>query len=321
MALVAAAMWAGLGAPAGTAAAGDLGPLRPEARQALAAITPDPPPAKLLNGQHYVVSDEHRPERFREVLEGRGGALVGVGTDQNYLFAGWARPELVWIVDFDQTVVDLHTAYRAFFEHAERPEAFLELWSAGGRERARAAVASVVSSEAERRRVDYAMRIGRHLVHGRLSNLRARFEADGVPTLLNDDGQYRYVRQLVRSGRFVAVRGDVTGPRTVREVGRTAQRLGIPVRVLYLSNVEQYVRYSPRFRDNVRALPVDGRSVVLRTYHRGPGEGYVYAVQRTDHFRRWLEQPRIRTLGDMLWRARRPGPAPLLWLSGPAPSR
>ncbi|MBW2457462.1 MAG: hypothetical protein JRI68_23345 [Deltaproteobacteria bacterium] len=296
-------------------------PLSPEAKRVLATITPDPPPPKLLNNQHYVVSDENRPERFRATIAGRGGLLLGVGTDQNYLFAGWARPELVLVVDFDQTVVDLHTAYRAFFEQAANADAFLDLWSEAARPRALAAIARVASSDVERRRIEYALRISRHLVHGRLSNLRARFVADGVATFLTDADQYDYVAGMVRSGRFVAIRCDVTGQHTVQDVARSARQLGLVVRVLYLSNVEQYVRYSDRFRSNFRALPVDGQSIVLRTYHQGPGRGYVYAVQQAAHFRQWLERPDVKTLGDMMWRARVAAPGPLISLVGPPPAR
>ncbi|MBW2522608.1 MAG: hypothetical protein JRI23_00465 [Deltaproteobacteria bacterium] len=307
------AAWAQGAAPTGPP------PLTQVERRTLAAIVADPPPPKLLNNQHYVVSDEHRPERFRPAIDGRGSLLVGVGTDQNYLFAGWARPELVVVVDFDQAVVDLHTAYRAFFERAEDADEFIDFWSASeaARERAAAAIAEVCSTADQLRRVQHSMKIARHLVHGRLTNLRARFIADGVPTLLNDPAQYRYVASLVRSGRVVAVRGDVTGPRTMKHVAESARQLGLVVRVLYLSNVEQYVRYSERFRDNVRALPVDGRSVVLRTYHQGPGRGYVYAVQRADHFRAWLLRREVKTLGDMLFRARMPTVGPLISLAGP----
>ena len=52
---------------------------------------------------------------------------MGVGTDQNYLIAGWSRPEVLVLMDFDQVVVDLHRVYQLAFLHAESPEAFLRL--------------------------------------------------------------------------------------------------------------------------------------------------------------------------------------------------
>lgn len=299
---------------------GSLPPLAAEHREVLATIRPDPPPRKLLNDQHYVVSDEQYPERFRTTLLGRGGALLGVGTDQNYFFAGWARPELVIVVDFDQSVVDLHTAYRAFFREASDADRFIELWSDEGRARASAAVAKETRTDDERRRVEGALRISRHLVHGRLRYLRDRFAGRGVQTFLTDPAEYRYVAALATSGRVVAVRGDFTADLAMQSAARATRALGLTVRAFYLSNVEQYIRYTPRFRENVLGLPVDDSSVVLRTYHRGGKRGYVYAVQSAAHFRQWMGRPSATNLGDLMWSGRASWSNKLIRLGAPPPS-
>lgn len=306
-------------APRDAAAGTDRGnaPLSGAERAILASLAPDPPPRKLLNDQHYVVSDEQYPERFRSTLAGRGGLLVGVGTDQNYFFAGWARPEVVLVVDFDQTVVDLHTAYRAFLERAPDAEAFIEYWSERSKPRALAAIAQAAESAAERRRIERALRISRHLVYTRLRYLRDRYASRSAQTFLTDPGQYRFVVDLVRTGRFVAVRGDLTGKLAVQSVATAARSLGLAVRVLYLSNVEQYIRYTPGFRRNMLALPVDERSVVLRTYARGGTRGYVYAVQSAHDFRRWMQRPTTKGLGDLMWHEKTVFRRDLIHLAGP----
>jgi hypothetical protein len=68
----------------------------------------------------------------------------------------------------------------------------------------------------------------------------------------------------------VSRNADVTGPATMRAIGAASQRLGLTVRVVYFSNAEFFFPYSPQFQENVRGLPTDARTVLLRTF-RQPG--------------------------------------------------
>ena len=103
--------------------------LEPAQRKRLASITPDPEPPQLVRDSHYVISNEDRPHLFKGSLDDVGGALVGVGTEQLYVYAGWARPKVIIPMDFDQVVVDLHRIYGLFFLVADTPEDFVSLWS------------------------------------------------------------------------------------------------------------------------------------------------------------------------------------------------
>jgi hypothetical protein len=89
---------------------------------------------------------------------------------------------------------------------------------------------------------------------------------DGRPfSWLGDRELYDHVRALHRNGRIVSRNGDVTADRTVRAVGDAARRLGLTVRVVYFSNAEQFFEYTDSFDANMRGLPTDERSVVVRT--------------------------------------------------------
>ena len=87
-------------------------PLSAEHARVLRSVPEDPAPEGLFSDTHYLISNEDRPERFRGAVSDLGGLQLGVGTDQNYLFAGWARPQVLALIDFDQQVVDLHRVYR-----------------------------------------------------------------------------------------------------------------------------------------------------------------------------------------------------------------
>jgi hypothetical protein len=92
-----------------------------------AGLPEDPPPKEIVHGQHYWVSNEERPELFREDLEksGGGGVYIGVGAEQNFVFAGWARPDVMILMDFDEAIPDLHRAFASVFLRASTKEAFV----------------------------------------------------------------------------------------------------------------------------------------------------------------------------------------------------
>ena len=64
-------------------------PVSPAWTDTLNKIVPDPPPPHLVRGTHYVISNEDRHDLWLKTVQGKGGAYLGVGTDQNYVLAGW----------------------------------------------------------------------------------------------------------------------------------------------------------------------------------------------------------------------------------------
>lgn len=271
---------------------------------------PDPPPKALIRGTHYWVSNEVRHDLFRPAVLNRGGLLVGVGTDPNYLFAGWARSEAMILLDFDQSIADLHQAYGVLFARAQGPGDFLDLWTARRRREVERWIERAFPSAQERRRVRSAYRTAAPLVRQRLFEERARLKALRIASWLDDPEQFGHLQRLWRSGRVVAVRGDLVGPRTLAAIGRAAAEEEMTVGVLYLSNAEQYFALGERYRENLTALPMDERTVVLRTLGiggLGVADGnYHYGVQAGLNLKRWLADGRAKSVAAMM-RCRTPG--------------
>jgi hypothetical protein len=277
-------------------------------RAILVGIPEDPAPKKLVRGNHYLISNEDRPHLFYKTVAARGGVMVGVGTDQLYVYAAWARSELLIPMDFDKTVVDLHRIYTLLFTKAATPADFIQLWHKRHRKTVRGWLDSYEPDPALRKRLGYAFKIGRQLVYARLKRLHLRYKDSQTPTFVSDQAQYDHLVSLITQGRFRAVRGDLTKSGCLKGLGEALVKLGHTLDVIYLSNAEQYFDFKQPFRDNFLNLPVDDASLVLRTSPRNGGKGqYRYETQRTVDFQAWLRRPTTKRV-KQIRRHRLPGP-------------
>jgi hypothetical protein len=94
---------------------------------------------------------------------------------------------------------------------------------------------------------------------------------------------FRALKDLEKRNLIVPLVGDFGGPKTIRRVGDYAREHGTVVTTFYTSNVEQYLFQSDawqRFFENVATIPIDSRSMLIRTYFnlrfvvpRSPGGG------------------------------------------------
>lgn len=270
-------------------------------------VRKDPAPEKITRGRHYVVSDERRHDLFRESIEGLGGVFVGVGTNQCYLMAAWARPEAMVVVDFDQVIIDLHRVYEVAFRHAGTPEAFVESWgrTREAQQKMRESIKATFDKGPVRRAALAAFKEYRaNVAHG-LNKMLTAMGEQGVSTFIDDAEQYGVIRQLFVDDAVLLIRGDFTGRRTLSDLGEVMQRAGLKLGALYLSNVEQYFPWGKgKFRENMLGLPTDERSVILRTYgygvHGAADHNYRYFVQGAANFHDWLEDKKIRAAPRML---------------------
>lgn len=93
------------------------------------------------------------------------------------------------------------------------------------------------------------------------------------------DGQYRnylateesfqVIKQLQDRNLVVPLTGDLSGVKAVRACGDYLKEVGLKVSAFYVSNVEFYLwRQSTldRWVENLRALPIDDKSVIIRSY-------------------------------------------------------
>lgn len=238
--------------------------LAPEQKAALEAVAEERNYNKPV--EHYTVSNEYRHDLWFPFLQGLGGAYVGVASDQNYTLIAAARSEVAFLIDLDRQVVDLHAIYQALIEAAPDPAAFLAYFGAGAGAR-RSAQATLTAGlrglEKDRARALEFFAAQREVLAAYLHNVRD--EQRG--SWLNDPQAYAYVRAMFQAGRIRILQGNLAGRASMPAIADSARALGLSIRVLYLSNAEEYLFYTDRYADNVRDLPTDARGVVLRTIH------------------------------------------------------
>lgn len=86
---------------------------------------------------------------------------------------------------------------------------------------------------------------------------------------LASDEDYRFIRDMQARNAIIPVTGDFAGGHALRAIGDFVRGRGDRISAFYLSNVEYYLQPEGRldeFAANVRYLPTDGRSVLIRAY-------------------------------------------------------
>jgi hypothetical protein len=101
---------------------------------------------------------------------------------------------------------------------------------------------------------------------------------------LATEENFRILAEMERNNAIVPITGDFGGPKALRAVGKYLKSRGATVNAFYTSNVEQYLFQQDeawrRYYANVAALPIDGRSVFIRSISnrgyqpQGPGFGF-----------------------------------------------
>jgi hypothetical protein len=295
---------------------------------AFASLPADPHPAQIIRGVHYWIGNEDRIDVFApslRALRGQGGVHVGVGAEQNWVFAGWSRPDVIVLMDFDQAIVDLHHVYLAAFALASSRHEFRALFVDEGAAALRAAVVQRLPAGAARDGALEALAIARPRIVRRIGRLVAHLPARRVSSFLTDDDDYAFVRGLVVAGRVFVVRGDLTGPGTMKAIASACRTAGLAVTSLYMSNAEQYFDYARRTRDNLSGLPWAADGLVMRTHGditldaaddtpplaaveadleflpaRKPKDRFHYNVQTGPSLRAFLAEPRIHSALEVL---------------------
>lgn len=94
---------------------------------------------------------------------------------------------------------------------------------------------------------------------------------------LASEEAYRRVRELQLRNLVVPVVGDFSGSRTLAGIGAFLRARGLTVAVFYASNVEMYLFRGEgwkQFYSNVSSLPIDTRSILVRSVFSGFGRGF-----------------------------------------------
>lgn len=270
--------------------------------------------AYIQTEKHYVKTNETRHDVWFEYIDGLGGAYVGVGADQNYTLIGRARPTFVFLIDIDRRVNETHWIYEALIEANESPEALLAHFEKGAEQDTVALLEAHYAAlpEDERRRIVRAYKASRETLRRHLARVATRTR-DGAPSSwLSDAQSYAWIRRLYLADRVRIMAGDLTGSTTMQTIGRVLGELHVPMRLLYLSNAEEYFKYhTGAYRENVRGLNGDAESVVLRTLY-GPKWTHAdslwnYQVQPWQDFADRLARPEIRSRNPMIADAEKNG--------------
>ncbi len=86
---------------------------------------------------------------------------------------------------------------------------------------------------------------------------------------LATEADFQVIKNLHDRNLIIPVTADLSGQKAVRAVGEFLKEIGEKVSAFYVSNVEFYLwRYDtmPRFIDNLRSMPIDDKSVIIRSY-------------------------------------------------------
>ena len=120
--------------------------------------------------------------------------------------------------------------------------------------------------------------------------------------LATEDG-FQFVRKMQEQNRIIPITGDLSGEHAVRELGKYLEESGEKISAFYVSNVEFYLwRQSgsfERFVQNLKSLPIDDKSVIIRSYFNYAYYAYQHPLTIENHFSVQLIQPISSIIKDM----------------------
>lgn len=276
----------------------------------------------------YIRSNEALSSTWGEAIAHAGGGYVGLGADQSYSFIAHARSEWAWLFDYDPTVVRLHHVLRAVVKRAATRAEFVAAFTtpkkkqtlawideehAALKDDERAAIATVFKSTHQKLWGEYTRQ------------MRPQKWKNGFGWLTSDEN-YAYVRTLMAQGRIQAIKGNMLTDRALPSIAQSARALGVTIKVYYPSNAEEQWKTLPeQYRQNVRALPFDEESVVLRTlvthqFHTSSSKWH-YLVHGGLHYQRWLGVKGYENVWRFMEDRQRPGEFTATTAEGTAPKR
>ncbi|MCB1166525.1 MAG: hypothetical protein KDK37_06365 [Leptospiraceae bacterium] len=249
------------------------------------------------------ITNEDRLDLFEPHVKDLGGGYVGVGSTQNFTLAAWAKSDWIWLMDFTRVVVATNKIHIAFLQECPTAAEFRKLWEPGSKQKALEVIEKHYASEP-----DFALIKKAWSISGPFQ--RKRFRYDDVihkkfqfHGWLNSKETYEYIRNLALKGRIQAVRGDLKGPITVKSIAEQAKKMGIVFRIIYYSNAEEYFPLADDFRSNWTSIPVDEKSLIVRTisvyrnqYPWAPGSelstdrGFHYVLENAANYQKWLKE-------------------------------
>jgi hypothetical protein len=281
-------------------------PMPKQARRALESIEFDPKPKDLTRDSHYWVSNENHHYLIREQIADHEGLFVGVGTDQVYMMAAWAKSPIILPMDFDEQIRNVHHLYGVVLKRTDDPQTFIHRWSDTHKEKIEGWIEEDYGDErvAELKKT---LEMANDHIYYRLRTTAEQYRKAEVPCFITDQSQYDFIKGLWERGRVVPLRGNLIGGTTMLQMAETLKQLGLRLGLLYTSNAEQYFEFTPEYRRNIVVQPFAEESLVLRTRPMealGVAEGakYHYNLQKGRNFAEWMQYNHITKVSHlMLW--------------------
>ena len=132
-------------------------------------------------------------------------------------------------------------------------------------------------------------------------------------SFLAREESFQFLKDLQARNLVVPVVGNLAGEKALRGIGRYLDERGLQVTALYTSNVEYYLMRGGQFRkfaENVSALPIGPRSVLIRSYFGNswggrhpqavPGYYSTQLLQTLESFVSDFRAGRYRSYGDIV---------------------
>jgi hypothetical protein len=135
------------------------------------------------------------------------------------------------------------------------------------------------------------------------------------------DSLFQVIKRMQAENLIIPVTGNAAGPAALRRLGDEIRARGLVVSALYMSNVEQYLFRDgafPSFAENVKALPRNEKSVIIRSLFGGGRSGMGWhplqvagynstqILQSMDAFATEFDAGRIRSYNELLGNYIRP---------------
>lgn len=251
---------------------------------------------------HHVYTNEEYHHAFSPYIADLSGGYIGVGSDQGLTFVARSQAQLAWLMDYDPVIVWINLIHRAFILESPSPKSFLNRWSTSEADISITLLRKAYATHGELKKIvatyrSYRAELQKFLRHAMTA--KALHQAHW----LRSDTLYARLRSQFSEGRIRILKGDLLKDKTMLGIAEVARKLNVPIRLLYLSNAEDYWRYTAQFRANIAALPFDQHSLVIRTRSRKDGNKlgrYKYAVQNAMHFQSRIPRKQYRGVWSMM---------------------
>lgn len=105
---------------------------------------------------------------------------------------------------------------------------------------------------------------------------------------LSTEDSFQFLKKMQEQNRIIPVTGDLSGEHAVKAIGNYLRESGQKVSAFYVSNVEFYLWRQTgsfeRFVQNLKSLPIDDRSVIIRSYFNYAYYAYQHPLTIENHF-------------------------------------